>query len=109
LRQQFGPKQAGSATRARPVTAEGLFDQFAFAFERGTFKLDLECLAEDFHRVGIRVQRASDACDQVIFFGELSQRFFDHRFASAGTSDHQAQSALLAVDTKRVVDFLLVR
>jgi len=63
---------------AGPVQRNGLLDQFAFAFEGGTFEFDLERFAENFHRVGIGVQRARDGGDQIFLLGELTQGFFDH-------------------------------
>ena len=81
---QMGVVDDGDQHLAAAIETEGLLDQFAFAFERGAFELDLERFAEDLHRVGVGVQCASDRGDQVFFLRQPLERFFDDRLAGAG-------------------------
>ena len=90
------------------VEAEGLFDEAAFALEGGAFELDAEGVAEDLDGVGVGVQGAGDGGDQVLVFGEALQGLFDDGLAGAGDAEHQAESALLAMDLEGVVNLLLL-
>ena len=90
------------------IETEGLFDQPAFTLEGGAFELDPKGFAEDLHGVGVGVQGSRDGGHQVLLLREPFERLFDHRLSGAGSSDHKTQTALLAVDAKRVVDFLMV-
>ena len=90
------------------VEAEGLLDEPAFALEGGAFELDAEGVAEDFDGVGVGVQGAADGGDQVLVFGEALQGLFDDALAGAGNAEHQAESALLAMDFEGVVNLLLL-
>ena len=105
---EVGVVEDGGQAFAGVVEAEGLLDEAAFALEGGAFELDAEGVAEDFDGVGVGVQGACDGGDQVLFFGEALERLFDDRFAGAGDAEHQAQSALLAMDLERVVNLLLL-
>ena len=44
----------------------------------------------------------------MLVFGEALQGLLDDGFAGAGDAEHQAQSALLAMDLERVVNLLLL-
>ena len=90
------------------IEMEGLLDQSAFALEGGTFELDAKRFAEDLDRVGVGVQGSRDRGHEMLFFGEPFERFLDHRLAGAGPADDETESALLAMDSECVVDFLLV-
>ena len=63
---------------------------------------------EDLDRVGIGVQRARDSGYKMFFLRQLFERLFDHRLAGARPADDETESALLAMDPERVIDFLLV-
>ncbi len=97
----------GGHTLAGVVEAEGLFDEFAFAGEGGAFELDAEGVAEDFDGVGVGVQGSRDGGDEVLVVGEFLDGLFDDALAGAGHAEHEAESALLAVDLERVEDLLL--
>ena len=44
----------------------------------------------------------------MLLFGQALQRLLDDALAGAGDAEHQAQSALLAMDLERVVNLLLL-
>ena len=90
------------------VEAEGLLDESTFALEGRAFELDAEGFAEDFDGVGISVQSARDSSDQVLVFRETLEGLFDDALAGAGNAEHQAESALLAMDFEGVVNLLLL-
>ena len=89
------------------VEAEGLLDESPFALEGVALEFDLEGIAQDFDGVGVSVQGAGDAGDQVLVFGEALERLLDDALAGAGYAEDQAESALLAVDFERVVNLAL--
>ena len=96
------------STLAGVIEVEGLFDEPAFALEGGVVELDTKSIAQDFYRVGVGVQGACDGGDEVLIFGEALQGLLDDGLTGAGDAEHEAKSALLAVDLERVVDFLLM-
>ncbi len=104
---EVGVVEDGGQAFAGVVEAEGLFDEAAFAGEGGAFKFDAEGVAEDFDGVGIGMQGAGDASDQVLVFGEPLQRLLDDGLAGAGDAEYQAQSALLTMDLECVVNLAL--
>ena len=67
-----------------------------------------EGVAEDLDGVGVGVQGARDGGDQVLVFGEALQGLLDDGLAGAGNAEHQAESALLAMDFEGVVNLLLL-
>jgi hypothetical protein len=89
------------------IETECLLDQSPFALEGRAFERDSKRFAEDFDRVGVGVQGSRDGGHQMLFFREPFERFLDHRLAGAGPADDQAETSLLAVDSQRVVNFLL--
>ena len=105
---EVGVVEDGGQALAGVVEAEGLLDEPAFALEGGAFELDAEGVAEDLDGVGVGVQGAGDGGDQVLVFGEALQGLLDDALAGAGDAEHQAQSALLAMDFEGVVDLLLL-
>ena len=104
----MGVVEDGGEALAGVIEGEGLFDEFAFALEGGTFELDAEGVAEDFDGVGVGVQRARDGGDEVLLFGETLQGLLDDGLAGAGDAEHETESALLTMDFERVVNFLLL-
>ena len=90
------------------VVTKGLFDQSTFALESGRLECDTKRLAEDLHRVGVGVQSPGDGGDQILLVGEPFKRLLDHRLAGSRRSHDETESALLAMDVQRVVDFLLM-
>ena len=106
---EVGVVEDGGQRLAGVVEAEGLLDESAFALEGGAFELDAEGVAEDLDGVGVGVQGAADGGDEVLVFGKSLQRLLDDGLAGAGDAEHQAQSALLAMDLERVVNLLLLR
>ena len=105
---EVGVVEDGGQALAGVVEAEGLLDEAAFALEGGAFELDAEGVAEDFDGVGVGVQGAGDGGDQVLVFGQALQGLLDDALAGAGDAEHQAQSALLAMDLEGVVNLLLL-
>ena len=105
---EVGVVEDGGQRFAGVVEAEGLLDEPAFALEGGAFELDAEGIAEDFDGVGVSVQGASNGGDEVLVFGEALQGLFDDALAGAGDAEHQAESALLAMDLEGVVNLLLL-
>src|SRR5205807_1791355 len=75
--------------------------------EGGVVELDAEGLAEDLDGVAVGVQGSANAGDQVLVFGKAQKRLLDDGLAGAGNAEHQAQSALLAMDPQRVVNLLV--
>ncbi len=105
---QVGVVEDGGQALAGVVEAEGLLDEAAFALEGGAFKLDAKSVAQDLDGVGVGVQGAGDAGDQVLFFGEALQRLFDDALPRARDAEDQTEAALLAMDLERVVDVALL-
>src|SRR5262249_17874591 len=98
----------GGQCFAGVIEAEGLLDESAFALEGGVIELDAEGVAEDLDGVGVSVQGACDAGDQVLFFGEAQQGLLDDGLAGAGDAEDEAETALLTMDLEDVVNLLLL-
>jgi hypothetical protein len=81
-----GVVENGGQRFAGVVETEGLLDEAAFAGEGGAFEVDAEGIAEDFDGVGVGVQGAGDAGDEVLVFGEALQGLLDNGLAGAGGS-----------------------
>jgi len=86
-----------------------LLDEFFLASEVSAFEVDLECGAEDPDGVEVGVQSAPNGSDHHSFGIVRLKHPFNHGFAAAWFAQEKTESALLTVNEKDLMDFLLVR
>jgi hypothetical protein len=90
------------------VDALGLLDEALLAADVNAVSVDLEGVAEDSQNAVIGVERpVDDRCDESLGV-VINERVLDDALAGARIADDDAQAALLAMNTQRVEDLLLV-
>ena len=105
---EVGVVNDGHEHFAGAVDAEGFLDQEALAVVVAALELDLESLAEDAQGVVIGVQGAVDHRGDHAFGVVVEEGLLEDALAGAGFAQHQAEAALLGMDSEDVEDFLLV-
>jgi hypothetical protein len=94
---------------AQMVQSESLLDQALFAAEGAALEIDAEGGGEDFNGVEIGVKSSRYGWRDKPFLIEGFERFLQDGLAGAGFAEHEAESALLAMDSQGIENDLLVR
>jgi hypothetical protein len=106
--EQMGVVDDGCEHLASLVDAVGFLDEPAFAAHVDAVGLDLKGLAQDSQRAVVGVQGSVDDRGDESLRIVAAERVFDDALARPRLADDEAETALLAVDAKRVKNVLLL-